>query len=129
MTLLKKDFPKAFAGGCIGSACTQGCGALRLEEQGGVSAQDGCDGAGGSGKWKRQGQSVVIEYAMGSLTPEDLCSYRDGTPECIRQIEQENKKKCGDKTGCSTKYRRVITMSGDNQFVLDGQPTCVYPSD
>lgn len=127
ITLKASDFPKSFTGGCVGQTCDQGCGHFILRENGEVSTQDGCDGAGGSGKWKRSGNQVIIEYSVYSLPPDELCAYRDGSRECVRDEEQKSFKECGKKSGCVRKRRKVLAMPADNQFAIDGQGVCIYP--
>lgn len=127
MTLKKADFPKFFTGGCVGQSCDQGCGHFILREGGEVSTQDGCDGAGGSGHWKRAGDQIVIEYSVHPLPPDELCAYRDGSRECVRGEEQKYLKECGKKSGCVRKRRRVLVMPADSQFTIDGEGVCIYP--
>lgn len=121
------DFPRFFGGGCIGDGCIQGCGRTELKPNGEVTSQGGCDGAAGSGRWRRKGKEIIIEFSVISMSPRDFCSYRDGTPACVRQFEIENQKECGKKNGCARREKRVLALPSDNAFMLDGAPTCVYP--
>lgn len=124
-----KYFPKFFNGGCLRQECNQMCGNVTLEENGGVHSVPGCDGntPESRGKWKRQGNDVVIEYTIPGMSAADICAYRVDDPKCIAEAEKSNFKKCGKKNGCDEKVKQVLRMSADNQFTLNGESVCVYP--
>lgn len=130
MRMPQKNFPRQFSGACLKEVCGTGCGNAQLSYDGSVSAADGCDGAQGKGKWTRVKNSIRAEYTLDSLPPREICEMGPGAgdPNCEKELEKQNQKKCGKKSGCPAKRVRTITMSGDNQFLVDGESRCIYPS-
>ncbi len=125
----KKHFPRFFLAGCLQKPCNQTCGNLTLEANGTAYYVSSCDGTAQEdrGKWQRKGRSIVISYTQKDMSPEDACSYRGVTRECMAPIEKANQAKCGNKNGCSVKVVQELHMTADNQFTLAGEKICVYP--